>query len=350
MESMFVRRDLLLDLYLVTMGLLGLFCVNAVSNHFFLYQSVFFVISLVAYFVISSFKTKTLNFFLVLLYFVTLIGLLYLFLFGSETRGSIAWINFGIINFQPSEFAKISVIFFTSKILSSIYFFSKKFVYLGISILPILLLIFLQPDFGNFFVIIFSVSFIFFVGFLDLKRLLVLFTVFLIFSILIYSFILKPYQKLRIDSFIFQNNVNISSNYNLNQSKIAIGSGGIFGRGHNNNTQVMLNFLPEAHTDFIFAAVSEKYGFIFSVFLSIVFLGLVLWVFYKYILNAKSAYFLYLACGVFAVFIVQVFLNLGMSVGLLPITGLTLPFVSYGGSSLVTFYILFAILQKTNYS
>lgn len=342
------HRDLVLDLWVILFGIIGLFSIYNVASYYLNFQIIFFVVSILSYFLVSSLNFRKLNYLFLLLFVVVSVGLIYLHFFGESTRGSAAWISIGIVNFQPSEFSKIVVVLLSAKILSSTEFLTKKIFFFVISVFPILFLIFLEPDFGNFFVILFSILFSLFLAFINFKRLILLFIFLLISGFVLYSFVLKPYQKQRINSFFVQQSSVSGSNYNLNQSLIAIGSGGILGKGINNNSQVILNFLPEAHTDFIFASTSEIYGFAYSFLLTMLILLFLLYFYYKYIYNTKSAYSLFIAASVFSIFLIQVFLNIGMTVGILPITGITLPFISYGGSSLITFYLLFALVANTN--
>ena len=348
MSDLIKRRDLILDLWVVLFGIVGLFSIYSVSPFYLNYQVVFFAVAVIAYFIISSLSTRYLNYFTIITYFIVLAGLLYLHFFGQSTRGSAAWINFGFINFQPSEFSKIIVLLLIAKIFSRTDFLIKKYLLFFITVIPILLLIFLEPDFGNFFVLLFSVIFTFFIIYIDFKRLVLLFLFLFLSGFLLYSFVLKPYQKQRINSFLFQQNATRGANYNLNQSIIAIGSGGMFGQGIKNNSQVILNFLPEPHTDFIFSATSEIYGFMYSFLLTIFILLFLIYLYYKYLLRFNSLYNLLVSSFIFSIFLIQVILNMGMTVGILPITGITLPFISYGGSSLITFYILFSILANIN--
>lgn len=342
------NRDILLDCYVLFLGLLGLFCLFSVSFYYFLYQSAFFAIAVILYFLTSTYLTRSVTTFVNVLYIVILLSLIFLYLFGVATRGSASWISFGIVNFQPSEFAKIATVFYTAYFLNKTNFFTKKLIKLLAVIVPVILLVFLQPDFGNFFVLCFSVIFVIFTGFLSFKKFVLLTIISSFLLVTAYFFILQDYQKNRITSFFGQTSDEKSTNYNLDQSKIAIGSGGIFGKGMRKNTQVILNFLPEPHTDFIFSAVLEIYGIVFGFVLLTFFIIFTYYIFYKYILRASSSFGMLYASGVLSIYVIQLVLNLGMTVGLLPITGLTLPFISYGGSSLISLYILFGFLQGLN--
>ena len=262
------NRDLILDGFVITFGFLGLFSLFAISEYYFIYQSIFLLISLVLYFVVSFYISKQLDVFMLGLLGIVLLSLLFLYLFGVATRGSAGWINLGIVNFQPAEFAKIIAAFYTAKFLSEDIEIKARLKKIALVNIPILILIFLQPDFGNFFVLTFCIFFIGFIAILDFKKFLGILILGAILLFLAYTFVLQPYQKQRISSFFFQgSNDSGVNNYNLNQSKIAIGSGGVFGKGLKNNTQVTLNFLPEPHTDFIFPAVLEIYGLVFGLIL-----------------------------------------------------------------------------------
>ena len=343
------NRDIVLDGFVLTFGFLGLFSLFSVSEYYFIYQSIFLIISFVLYFLSSIYVYKNKDLYLTILFIIILISLLFLYLFGVATRGSASWISLGVVNFQPAEFAKITTVFFTSKFLSGNGHLKHKFKMIALINIPILTLIFLQPDFGNFFVVVFSIFFILFIGFLDFKKFIGILILSILLLFITYTFILQNYQKQRINSFLLQNNNDGQvNNYNLDQSKIAIGSGGLFGKGLKNNTQVTLNFLPEPHTDFIFPAVLEIYGFMFGLILLIFICAFTFWIYFKYLNTSQNVFNMYFASGVLAIYLMQVILNIGMTVGIMPITGLTLPFISYGGSSLISLYILFGILQGFN--
>jgi rod shape determining protein RodA len=158
---------------------------------------------------------------------------------------------------------------------------------------------------------------------------------------------LHDYQKMRIISFIDPGQDPRGAGYQIIQSKIAVGAGGLFGQGFLQGTQTKLNFLPEQHTDFIFSVLAEQFGFIGCLVTLILFA----WIFYRgfaIAMKARNQFYSYAACGVTAVIVFQVIINIGMTVGLMPVTGLPLPFMSYGGSSLVFFWAVIGLLLAVN--
>lgn len=344
---MFKKRDLVLDFLLISTVIVGLFSLLSISNYYFIYQGYFVVVAIILYFVVPLVSFKNYSLVFPFATFVVLGSLLYLFLFGQAARGSASWIDLGPVNFQPSEIAKVVVIFYTSLILTKSITLFKKIVYVGLISGPILVLVLLQPDFGTFAITFFVIASYFFLNINSLKLILLSAFTLVILGVVSFGF-LQDYQKARLTSFFDPSKDALGSGYNVIQSKIAIGSGGLFGKGFKQNTQVTLNFLPEPQTDFIFASSSESYGFFYSLLMLILIYGLCMWVYTKYFLKIEDMQKKYFAYGVFILLFTQATLNIGMNLGLLPVTGLPLPLISYGGSSLLTFFILFGFLQLIN--
>ncbi len=262
-------------------------------------------------------------------------------------RGSKSWLSFGFFQFEPAEFAKLGLIFllasfFTSRYLAawrSKYLFSS----LGLALVPTLLTA-IHPDLGSAIVIMsIWVGFVL-VGGINVKRFFIGLVAFALIAVLIWSFFLKEYQRERLVAFLSPQKDPLGINYNVIQAKIAIGSAGFWGKGYGQGTQTEFHFLPEAQTDFIFAAFSEEWG----VFGDIVLLLTFLVIFYRLTdigLRSGSNSFKFLVFGCGVVLLVQIAINVGSNLGLVPVTGITLPFVSYGGSSILTIAILFSIIQ-----
>ena len=281
------------------------------------------------------------------IYFGNLLMLVAVLFIGRTTLGAKRWIGFGGFGLQPSEFMKISMVICLAK-----YFEAEKNLgglTLKELVLPSLLvliptgLIILQPDLGTALMIIgTAVSMMLFVK-IQPKTLLILFTAAAISLPVAYKFALKPYQRQRLVSFINPMADPKGTGYNSIQSMIAVGSGKVFGKGYKKGTQSQLNFLPEHHTDFIFSVFSEEHGFLGSCIL----LGLYI----AFLMNGLSVAYqsndkfaLLLATGICSIFFWHIFVNMGMVMGMLPIVGVPLPFMSYGGSSLITSMIGVAIL------
>lgn len=270
----------------------------------------------------------------------TIIVLLLVALFlGKTTAGTQRWIDLGFFKLQPSEPAKLSLVI----ALSSYYYrkdTGKGFVLnelLVPSVLTLLpfLLIMKQPDLGT--ALMLGCVFVSMTLFVKLRRstLITLITACLAIIPIGWRFFLKPYQRLRIETFLNPESDPLNAGYHIMQSKIAVGSGGKFGKGYLEGTQVHLDFLPERHTDFAFSVLAEEWGFVGSIiFLScyifLILLGL------NIALFSRDKFGVLLAFGVVALIFWQAFINLAMVLGLLPVVGMPMPLFSYGGSSLLT--------------
>ncbi|MDZ4226355.1 MAG: rod shape-determining protein RodA [Patescibacteria group bacterium] len=285
------------------------------------------------------------------LYVIAVVLLVAVLFLGTEVRGSHAWFNLGFFNFQPSEFAKVVVIVVLAKYFSDNREELSLFKHLVISFAYILLpsvLVLVEPDLGSALLIIgIWVGMVLTVGIKRWHALVFLASGILV-ALIAWNFLLVDYQKERITNFLAPlENCQSFSGYNVCQSYIAIGSGGMTGRGFAQGTQSQLNFLPEKHTDFIFAVIAEELGFVGSVFLLVVFGAFFLrsfWISQK----AQDNFGLFVALGVGVLFVVQTIVNLGANMGVLPVTGVTLPFVSYGGSSMVFSLMLVGVLLSVH--
>lgn len=279
---------------------------------------------------------------------LSLIGLLVL---GVRTRGVMGWINFfGDYQFQPSQFALlITSLFLTLKAKNFNWNNFRGLVkWLLIIIFPTLLIL-AQPDFGTSFILLISLGASLLIFPVKLKQLLLLGLVGLITMLLSWSVMLKPYQKQRLTSFIAPDQQEEDAGYNARQALIAVGSGQIFGRGLGFGVQSHLRFLPERQTDFVFASLAEEWGFIGAMIVIVLYMVLTILLVTQAINLKEPAYKIYLLCLGIMTF-VQVVINIGMNLGLMPITGITLPLISYGGSSIVSYLfslgIAFQIMQK----
>lgn len=281
------------------------------------------------------------------IYVLTLVLLVAVLLVGTEVRGTHAWFDLGFFNFQPSEFAKIAVIVVLAKYFSDNREELSLFKHLLISFAYVMVpagLVLVEPDLGSALVIVgIWVGMVLTVG---IKRwhALVFLTSAVVAALVAWNFLLVGYQKERITTFLAPlENCQSFSGYNVCQSYIAIGSGGMSGRGFGQGTQSQLNFLPEKHTDFIFAVIAEELGFVGSAFLLVVFGAFFLRAF-RISQRAQDNFGLFMALGIGVLFVIQSVVNLGSNLGVLPVTGVTLPFVSYGGSSMVFSLMLVGVL------
>ncbi len=280
--------------------------------------------------------------------YLTTLGILGIILVaGQKVAGGTRWIRFGPVNFQPSEVAKIMLILVLAAILDEnrdllkyLSGFIKPFIY---AIIPFVLII-LQNDLGTSLVLLTIFIGMLFVGGGNLKFLGLIFggggglILMMVGSHLLLGtplFFLKEYQLNRLIVFISPGIDPHGIGYNLTQSKIALGSGKFFGKGLFAGTQNQLQFLPEKHTDFIFSVIGEEFGFIGVGLIICIYLFL-LWQIFKVASEARDNYGRLIATGIGTMLFFHILENVGMTMGLMPITGLPLPFISYGGSSMVT--------------
>lgn len=263
---------------------------------------------------------------------------------GQVRNGSRSWFGIGSLGIQPSELSKISLIIFTAKYLSKS---EKTIKFFKNGTLPILLIIFLffglimlEPDFGTGMVIVMSLMFMLFISNIKLSFFGIMSTLGL--GGIVALIIIAPYRLARILSFLNPWSDPLGSGFQIIQSLYAIGPSGLFGKGLGNSVQKHF-YLPEPQTDFIFAIISEEFGFLGIMILSILFLTL----FYNTIkisLNQKDLFAKYLSFGLIIEIIFQTILNISVVIGLVPVTGVTLPFISYGGSSLLISMISIGII------
>jgi len=286
-------------------------------------------------------------------YIFNVLAIIYVSFFGKVALGAQRWIHLGFINYQPSETMKLGLIFILARILADIPYDPKGLslkailIPLGIVLFPFVFVI-QQPDLGtSLLLLMISGSMLLFVG---IRKWILSATIVigLITIPIAWQFVLHDYQKQRVYTFLSPGSDPKGSGYNSIQSKIAVGSGQLLGKGFQQGTQSKLEFLPERHTDFIFSVLSEEHGFFGSIgililFLVIFILGL------RISATATDKMSSILAVGVLSYFFWHMFVNIGMVTGLLPIVGVPLPLFSYGGSSLLTTMSALGILSGIAY-
>ncbi|MDP8298973.1 MAG: rod shape-determining protein RodA [Candidatus Tantalella remota] len=299
-------------------------------------QGIWIFVGFVFLFLIANSNyLKVLNF-AYLLYALNLAALLFLLFFGGERYGARRWIAVGPVSLQPSEFVKITVILALAAFVGERREKMRSLkTYLGaiLIVMPAAALIFLQPDLGTALVlapILFSILFI-----CGAKiRYMLLTAAGVVASMPVFWGLLKDYQKSRLMVFINPNIDPLGAGYTIIQSKIAIGSGGLFGKGWLNGTQSYLKFLPERHTDFIFSVIGEEWGFLGAIFLISLFAILIARGI-RVIDAADNIYGRAIATGVITLIAFQMFVNISMTIGIMPVVGLPLPMISYGGSNTI---------------
>jgi rod shape determining protein RodA len=330
---------------------LSLITLRSIAPELVSKQLLFFGVGFAGFYVAASIKFQIWQKLSSIGYWLLNLSLIGLLVLGVRTRGVMGWINFfGDYQFQPSQFALlITSLFLTLKAKNFNWNNFRGLVkWLLIIIFPTLLIL-AQPDFGTSFILLISLGASLLIFPVKLKQLLLLGLVGLITMLLSWSVMLKPYQKQRLTSFIAPDQQEEDAGYNARQALIAVGSGQIFGRGLGFGVQSHLRFLPERQTDFVFASLAEEWGFIGAMIVIVLYMVLTILLVTQAINLKQPAYKIYLLCLGIMTF-VQVVINIGMNLGLMPITGITLPLISYGGSSIVSYLfslgIAFQIMQK----
>lgn len=354
MEKWLKKFDWLLfgtALLLSGLGLFSIYSSSLAKGNLlnFKKQLFFLAIGLLVFFLFSFFDYRTLKansiliFTLYCLSLILLSGLLFL---APEIRGTRSWYKFAFFSFDPIVFTKIILIILLAQYFSTRHIEMYRIRHILISGFYVFLPAFLisrQPNLGSALILIILWFATLIISGIKLRHFLILILIFILFSGICWKFFLKDYQKARVISFLFPQREPLGFAWSQEQAKIAIGKGGFF--GGEKVTQVEYGFLPEPQTDFIFAALAERFGFlgIFSIFLLF---SLFFWRIIKIALLANNNFSRLLAAGMAISLFAEFFVNIGMNLGLLPIIGISLPFVSYGGSSLVMNFVGLGILQN----
>lgn len=329
----------------------GLVTMNSFSpdNYFFERQIIWLSVGVSLFFILSFFDFRFLRRteVIVTLFLVSVAVLLSIFIFGEITKGAQSRFDFGLFALQPSDPIKLVVLLILAK------YFSRRHIEIahyrhiivsGFYAFTIALLVFLQPDFGSAIIIAMIWLGIVLVAGISKKHLALLMLVSLIAVTGLWFFAFEDYQKQRISTFIDPFTDIQGAGYNAYQSTIAVGSGGIFGKGIGFGTQSRLQFLPEYETDFMFAAFAEEWGFVGILLLFILF-SIVLWRILDNASYGATNFEVLFGIGLAVFFMSHFVVHVGMNVGLLPVTGITIPFMSYGGSHLVTEFVGLGVLM-----
>ncbi len=310
----------------MTLGFLIFFILSAIDYQFFCRFSYFF-------------------------YGVNILALIAVLFAGQSFHGAQRWFDFGWFSYQPSETMKAALIcvlasIFSKKPTQYVHGFKQIIGAVLLTILPMTLIIY-QPDLGTALLI--GIQGGTMALFLKISRNLwiAFFTLFIILIPALWTFVLKDYQKNRVLMFMSADKDPYGAGYNTIQSKIAVGSGQIFGKGFQQGTQAQLEFLPERHTDFVFSVLSEEHGFAGSLFTIAVFLILILKIF-QIASESRDKVGAYLCLGALSIIFWQTIININMAIGLLPIVGVPLPILSYGGSNTITIFIILGLVSSVS--
>lgn len=333
------RIDWWLLLPILLSSSLGLLILRSVAVELFWYQLGFLVLGVFVWILVSLVDYKITMAFWVWGYVISIILLILPVIFGSYIRGSYRWITLGPVLLQTSEIVKPILLIFVAQAL-------KKW-YAVLVIIP-LFLIWRQPDLGSTLVLIAGIITMLVAKF-SIKKVMLWFAGLSLIIGLTAGLFLRDYQKDRLTTFINPYADPLNTGYHVIQSVIAVGSGGMWGRGLGRGTQSQLRFLPEYHTDFIFATLAEELGFAGSLLILIIYY-VILWRLYVLSKSSEDPVSKLFLQGILGMMAFQIFVNIGMNIGIAPVTGITLPFLSYGGSSLISLMITFGLAQSIWYN
>ncbi len=322
---------------------------------FYLKKQGFWLIGAVVVFILMQFMNyRILSQFWWVIFIAVVVMLVIVLFFGYEVNGSKSWLDLGISSVQPSEFAKILMVVVTSALLSkwprekvNTVGFKK----VGLSLLAavvIIVLVLLQPDYGTAFIFFITYMGILFISGANFLYFFVILAAAVGgFFAAINTGIIKQYQLDRILVFMKPDIQQQTIGYNLFQSKLAIGSGGLWGKGLFLGKQTNLSYVPEHHTDFIFSVIGEEMGFLGAIAVILVF-ALIIWRCFYIAANAKNSFGTLIASGIGFIILSQAVINIGMTIGIMPVIGIPLPFLSSGGSNLLAIFMGIAIVSNVH--
>ncbi len=349
--SSFFHIDWIMFLAIVPILLAGLGALWPLSGEdvFFHKQVISIIISLCVFFGASLIDPRIFkkSSFVLWVYLGGLFLLLMLFVIGQISHGAQSWFNLGLFAFQPVDLMKVVLILILAK------YFSRRHVEIahirhivvsGMYMAIPFLLVFLQPDFGSAMILILIWFGMVLASGLSRKHLLILTLIGGILFACLYGFVFEDYQKKRIGNFLNPLSDIHGSGYNVLQSTIAVGSGELFGKGLGFGTQSRLQFLPESETDFIFAAFAEEWGFVGVIILLALYVIVIIRILMTALYGASNFEILF-GIGMAIMILSHLIINIGMNMGIMPVTGITLPFMSYGGSHLIATFFGLGLLQ-----
>ena len=332
----------LIEIYSITLGQGGIDFLNLKKQIIFISSGIFltFIFSF-----IDIYFLKSLNKYI---YLFSVGVLILVLIFGATIRGTTGWfyiLGFGI---QPSELIKVVLLLFLASYFGSLSTRVKGWKHLLTSSIlagGLIFLVILQPDFGAASILAFIWFFILLLSGFKRKYIIIVASIGAIVFCSLWFVVFKVYQKQRILTFLNFNQSSLEEGYNVSQAIIAVGSGGLTGRGVGFGSQSQLKFLPEAQNDFIFAVISEELGFL-GVFPLLTFFLIIFIRLLTRVPALKDDFAIYFVLGALGLIFIQMFINIGMNIGIFPVVGISLPFVSYGGSAIISNFILLGLLQN----
>lgn len=341
-----MRTYILLGIILV-FAACSLVMLGSIAPSLVMRQAFFFIFGLFCFGVVQFLPFQFYQRIAPFAYIFLLVLLIITFLMGHTSKGSTRWISLGVTQIQPSQIIKpVLAVFLAGFAATGVWTKKKLFHFLILSGVP-LVLVFIQPDLGTTLVSASIVGTILLFSGIPKRYMAFLVVLGVLIGILGWNVLLKDYQKQRIFSFLAPTEDVQGSRYHAQQSVIAVGSGKILGRGLGHGVQSHLRFLPEKQTDFMYASLSEEFGFIGSVAVILLYGAMFFFIIHELSLIKNTVAFLTI-CGVLFMLFVQTVINIGMNIGLLPITGITLPLLSYGGSSILTICISLGVLVSAS--
>jgi rod shape determining protein RodA len=354
-EKVLKRIDWMLLLFIAPIIAAGLVTMKSFvqgedAGNFFNKQIIWAILAIAIFFIFSfiDFRFLKRTDVIVFVFLATSFLLIALFVLGKVSHGAQSWFSFGSFSFQPADIMKLVLVLILAKYFSRRHVEIRNIKHIFISgfyaLIPFVLVL-LQPDFGSAMVIFFIWLGMVLVSGISKTHLLVVFLGGVLLFVVAWVFLFAPYQKDRISNFLNPLADIHGSGYNAFQSTIAVGSGQIMGKGLGFGTQSRLQFLPEYETDFVFAAFAEEWGFIGSALILLLF-GLVMWRVLYYATMGASNFEMLFGMGVAILLMSHILINIGMNLGLMPVTGIPLPFMSYGGSHLITEFMALGILMS----
>lgn len=334
----------------VIIGIITIGSATSISSSSFKYQIAWFIISIPIVFALLLIDYNTIGGYYKVIYFASIVLLVLVLLVGSVRNGAKSWLGIGPFGGQPAEFAKLATIIALSKIMEDMENINtfKNLSKIAIYILIPMVLIQLQPDAGTNMIFAVTMLGILFVAGLDLKFIYGTVITGIVSVAILWKFnILDAYQKNRVLVFLKPELDKLGNGYNAIMAKMAVGSGMFFGLGWNKGNLAGGNFIPESHTDFIFSVFAEEWGFLGIIVLLALYFNIIIKSI-KIARTSKDKFGSYMVIGILTMITFQILQNIGMDIGLMPITGITLPLMSYGGSSLLTNLVSIALILNVS--